>query len=593
MYRLVVYSANLPVTAIFLNLLLLLLLLHHFTCFHNKHHSIHIRKHLVGTNKKLLLAYSNTNLVVQSANLISSVHIERTILSMIVSIRSSSDQLSLAVSVVRVARLQSHIAVRRECVHTVELNVLLLSATVGGDTHRIGIVVSHVKGRVRDGLAIQRALERVQKSELEGVHGGNREPEVSFLLHVISLIDGTYSTSGLSRHDKVRSNAGQLVVRSALSHHEDQISVGRSIREEHSEAVLAQNTHFNLLIIDRGASVLHHDVASKLHLRSILRQEHVNRNHTITLKTIVITSQSLPRIEVVQREPVRAIREPAGGPFTESKRAIARHSGDLGTQISRHTILLRSVVRMTHSSNDELVLAHSSHAVELVNALLIRNSHLVLLHSRLGSLSSPSGSSGPKLVLLLENESNSGVIQGIHMRESGSLGLLQNEVLLSKHRGRYFLLSNHLRLDGDSDHLVVSDHHAARFRELDQVIDLNAASVTIQRKIILLLKGKNRIYAEVLIIFKSVQGEQKQLSSVGSNKYLSIQKDLCLQTTELFVLLKTEVAVNTEATSTLDISTDRQRDGHTRRNIRRALVHRELVRKQSLIQIALDLSFQG
>lgn len=103
---------------------------------------------------------------------------------MVVSVRSSSDQISLAVSVVSVAGLQGHTAAIRERVHSVELDVLLLSAAVGGDTHRVGVVVSDVEGGVSAGLALANARVRVQESETERTDGSNREPEVSFLLCV-------------------------------------------------------------------------------------------------------------------------------------------------------------------------------------------------------------------------------------------------------------------------------------------------------------------------------------------------------------------------------------------------------------------------
>ena len=104
---------------------------------------------------------------------------------MIVSVGSSLHQISLAVRVVCVTGLQNDIAAGRVRVHTIELNVLLLSAAVGGETHRIGVVISHAEGREGNDLIIQLSPVRVQKSESGGTNGGDREPEVSFSLHVI------------------------------------------------------------------------------------------------------------------------------------------------------------------------------------------------------------------------------------------------------------------------------------------------------------------------------------------------------------------------------------------------------------------------
>ena len=105
---------------------------------------------------------------------------------MVVSICSASNQFSFAICVVSVARPKSNCAIS-EGIDSIELNVLILSTTVGSNAYRIGIVITNIKRRIlsSDSLRIL-TREGVQKSEATTINTSDREIEVSFSLKIRS-----------------------------------------------------------------------------------------------------------------------------------------------------------------------------------------------------------------------------------------------------------------------------------------------------------------------------------------------------------------------------------------------------------------------
>ena len=117
----------------------------------------------------------------------------------------------------------------------------------------------------------------------------------------------------------------------------------------------------------------------------------------------------------------------------------------------------------------------------LVDAVLVGDGHVVRGQRGVGAPATPGCSSGPDLIVPLEDEADRLIIQSVRMGVVSVVQVLQDKVLSSELNFDDGACGIHCNCRGN--HLIIANHNRSVLTELDEVVDLDCLISSTQRKL--------------------------------------------------------------------------------------------------------------